>query len=84
MKAIDINRRCAECDHETDDCVKFTTKDYDICFDNNKIETTPDNREYAETLFEVTRQRDFYRKTISFAGWVILVLLITNILLLIL
>ena len=32
MKAIDINRRCAECDHETDDCVKFTTKDYEKAY----------------------------------------------------
>ncbi len=60
MKAIDVNKRCCTCKHETDKCVKMSIQDgLDMCFDTNEVDV---DEAVADTIREIEEDRDWYLK----------------------
>ena len=57
MKAIDVNKRCCTCKHETKKCVKMSTdQGIDLCFDTNEIDTTDDVNYLIKSLVDENRR----------------------------
>ena len=53
MKAIDVNKKCASCKHETQQCVKMTDGNgIDICFDTNVIDVDGETFQFMDELKE--------------------------------
>ena len=76
MKAIDVNKRCCTCKHETDKCVKMTTEQgLDICFDTNVVDVEGETKEVITALVKENRRQE---RCLKFALWMFVVIAVLS------
>ena len=76
MKAIDVNKRCCTCKHETDKCVKMSTEQgLELCFDTNEIDASDDVHHFIMSLVDENKR---LRMILRVSLWFFIIIAILN------